>query len=557
MAMLLGIDVGGTFTDAVAISDGQVIAQAKTPTTPQQLLTGILNALDQLLATVDKAAIERVALSTTIVTNALVQGLTDAVGLLLLPGPGMDITKLVPEQPYILSGYIDHRGREAAVPTRNEVAAACRELAGRQVFAVAGKFAVRNPAHETKVGEWVQEIAQPQHVTLAASIAGTLNFLRRTNSAYYNAAVWRHFGNFARAVEQAMTERGIAAPVYVLKADGGTMPLTAAKANPVEAIFTGPAASVLGIMATTCPKTPAVSLDIGGTTTDIALWNDGVPLFAERGAAINGYPTAVRAFRLQSVGIGGDSLVQWDAAKLKVGPERQGPPMALGGPAPTVSDAMIVAGTADFGERNLAFQAMAQLAQGEQSPAEVAQLVLQQAAEQICAVIAKMIAEHAAEPVYRVDDIINSTPLVPNVVIGVGGGAAGLAPLVAEQLGLACQVPAAAMVANAIGAAVARPTIAVTLRADTEQGCYTVAELGLKHQLPSRRFELAAAREEAARHLVERAGQIGLAVDASETVYEEEFNLVRGFSTAGKIITCQLQIKPGVLMTVTGKEAEL
>lgn len=555
--MLLGIDVGGTFTDAVVISDGQVVAQAKTPTTPKKLLIGILDALDKLLPAIDKTAIERVALSTTIVTNALVQGKADAVGLIMLPGPGLDIAKLVPDEPYILSGYIDHRGREVAAPERNEVAAACRELKDRPVFAVAGKFAVRNPIHEVKVGEWVQEVVQPRHITLAANIAGTLNFLRRTNSAYYNAAVWRHFGDFARAIEDAMVERGITAPMYILKADGGTMPLAAARANPVEAIFTGPAASVLGIMATTPPKTAAVSLDIGGTTTDIALWSDGVPLFAERGAVIAGYPTAVRAFRLRSVGVGGDSLVQWDTQGLKVGPIRQGRPQALGGPAPTVTDAMIVTGKANFGDHRLARQAMARLSKEDQSPEQVAELVLQQAAKQICEAIDMMITERAAEPVYRVDDIINSTPLEPEVVIGVGGAASGLAPLVAARMGIPCNVPKAAMVANAIGAAVARPTVAVTLRADTEQGYYAVAELGARHKLSHRRFDLADARQEAARQLVERASQVGVAVDATETVYEEEFNLVRGFSTTGKIITCQLQIKPGVLMTVAGGEAAL
>jgi hypothetical protein len=84
-----------------------------------------------------------------------------------------------------------------------------------------------------------------------------------------------------------------------------------------------------------------------------------------------------------------------------------------------------------------------------------------------------------------------------------------------------------------------------------------VAELGARHKLSNRRFDLADARQEATRQLVERASQVGVAVDATETVYEEKFNLVRGFSTTGKIITCQLQIKPGVLMTVAGREAAL
>jgi len=555
--MLLGIDVGGTFTDAVAINEGQVLAQAKTPTTTNELLTGILSALDKLLPQIDVRTVKRVALSTTIVTNALVQNRADAVGLVVLPGPGMDITKLVPDEPYILSGYIDHRGREIAAPDKSEVAKVCQKLGDRRVFAVAGKFAVRNPQHELLVSEWINNLARPEHISQGAMISGTLNFVRRTNTAYYNAAVWRHFQNFARAIEQALKERGVTAPVYILKADGGTMPLGAAKAHPVEAIFTGPAASVLGIMATMPVNRPAVSLDIGGTTTDIALWQNGVPLFAERGATINGFPTAVRAFRLRSVGVGGDSFVQRDSAGFKVGPLRLGPPMALGGPVPTVSDAMIVAGTASFGQREKAVAAMQQLAHADETPETVARQVLEQAAKQICEAIESMVNEHATEPVYRVEDIVHGVRLAPEVVIGVGGGAPGLVPFVAEHLEVESAIPPLAAVANAIGAAVSRPTVEVTLRADTEQGYYTVPELGVRNKLPNRRFDMAAAHKLAAEHLAERAAQLGIEVVEIDKVYEEEFNLVRGFSTLGRIITSRLQIKPGVLMPVEGKEATI
>lgn len=551
--MLLGIDVGGTFTDAVVVKAGEVLAQAKAPTTHGDLLAGILAALDRVLAGVDPAGLRRVALSTTIVTNAVIERKLERVGLLLLPGPGLDISGLVPERPYILSGYIDHRGRETAGPREDETAAACRELGDRKVFAVAGKFAVRNPAHEQAVAGWLRRHAAPDHVTLGAAVAGSLNFWRRANSAYYNAAVWRHFGGFASAAQAAMAERGITAPVYILKADGGTMPLTAAGERPVEAVFTGPAASVLGIMALTAPRGEAVSLDIGGTSTDIALWRDGAPLFAERGAKIGAFPTAVRAFWLHSLGIGGDSFVRREGGRIAVGPERRGPAMAVGGPAPTVSDAMIVAGAAAFGDQARAAEAMRLTATAGETPEETAAAVLQAAAAAIHEAIVKMIDERAAEPVYRVEDIVHERRPKPAAVVGVGGAAAGLAPLVADRLGVTCTVPAGAMVANAVGAAVARPTLDVTLRADTAQGYYTVAELGLRKDLPSRRFGLADAAALASRHLAERAAAAGIPAGAVETVYEEEFNLVRGFSTTGKIITCRLQIKPGVFAVEGGR----
>ena len=126
-------------------------------------------------------------------------------------------------------------------------------------------------------------------------------------------------------------------------------------------------------------------------------------------------------------------------------------------------------------------------------------------------------------------------------------------PLVAEMLDIPCSVPEGAMVANAIGAAVARPTLEVTLRADTAQGYYTIAEMGFKESLPSKRLSLNEAEGVAKRHLAERAAQAQIAVAEVETVYAEEFNLIRGFNTIGKIITCMLQIKPGVY---SGNEKE-
>lgn len=555
--MLLGIDVGGTFTDAVVIQDGQVLASAKTPTTHGELLCGIITVIDKVLVGINGATIRRVALSTTIVTNALIEGKIDKVALLLLPGPGLNLAGLTPGQPHFLSGYIDHRGREKAALVKQEVAELCRQLSGTQVAAVVGKFAVRNPAQEQQVTSWIQEYLKPVHITIGAELSGSLNYLRRINSAYYNAAVWRIFTTFAAAIETAIAERGITAPVYILKADGGTLPLTAAKARPVETIFTGPAASVLGIMALANPEEQAISLDIGGTSTDIALWQNGVPLLAPGGASINGYPTSVRSFWLCSVGIGGDSYVRRQDARLLVGPMRRGPAMANGGPEPTVTDALLVAGLIDYGDKALARQAMVSVAAVDQTPEDAAWETLRVATNTVCQAIRTMLTEQAARPVYKVEDIVHGEAFVPELVIGVGGAAMGLAPLVAEQLSLSWQVPTGHMVANAIGAASARPTTEITLRADSAEGYYTVPELGIKRPVDKRRFNLVDAWQAAEAHLAERAAAGGIveAASVSERVYEEEFNVIRGFNTIGKIMTCKLQLKPGVLMPVQAGEA--
>ena len=349
--MLLGLDVGGTFTDGAVVAGGKVVSVVKTPTTHDNLLIGILSAIDQVVKDVGSRQFTRIALSTTVVTNALVEGTIDQVGLCIMPGPGMDIRAALPVEPYILSGSIDHRGRAVAEPGQDEVKAACRHFQSCDIFAISGKFSVRNPCHELAAAQWVQQQVNPNHITIGSQVSGSLNFLRRTNSAYYNAAVWRHFSGFAAGVETALKVRGISAPVYILKADGGTLPLGVARNYPVEGIFTGPAASVLGIMAINPTELPTVSLDIGGTTTDIALWKNGMPLFAEGGARVGSFVTALRAFRLSSVGVGGDSLVYRSDGLLKIGPMRKGPAMTAGGQWPTVTDAMVAAGLIDFGNR--------------------------------------------------------------------------------------------------------------------------------------------------------------------------------------------------------------
>ena len=545
--MLVGIDVGGTYTDAVLLHAGKVIRQIKVASEHGQILASILTALDEILQGVETHRIERVALSTTLVTNAIVQGKLDPVGLFIMPGPGADWQGRLASDPIVLSGYVDHRGRERQEIVVDEVKQACKKLAGAKLFAVSGKFAVRNPAQEQKVAGVLDAAMQPLHVACGAAVSGNLNFIRRTNSAYYNAAVWQRFQDFADAAAAALAERGAAAPILILKADGGTLPLATARELPVESIFTGPAASALGVMGLCPPAKPAVSLDIGGTTTDIALWKGGAPLMDAKGAAIDGYLTAVRTFRLQSIGLGGDSWLRREAGKLLIGPERKGPAMALGGAEPTVTDALIVAGLCDFGDRKLAEAAMQRLLFPGKSSQETARAIVDQAAEIVAAAVRAMLAIEAATPVYKVEDIVRPELLRPELLIGVGGGAAGLTPLIAEKLNIPWQVPALAMVANALGAALARPTLHISLRADTAGGEYTVPELGLRLPLTDRRYSIQQAGKQAALHLQEMAAAAGITADEIEITFAEEFNLVRGFSTVGKIVHVGAQIKPGII----------
>lgn len=549
--MLLGIDVGGTFTDAVVIGEQEIIAQAKVPTQHEDVLVSILQALDKVLAGISAGSLQRVVISSTIVTNALAEDKIAPVFLAVMTGPGMNVRGKFPVEPYYVSGYVDHRGKITSPIDWTKH----RDLLNRQgsgCCAVSGKFAVREPQNEYLLKQELKKCGY-QKVFLGSELSGELNFIRRTNSAYFAAAVYKVFEKFCQRVLLALKQRQITAPVHILKADGGTLPLNAALNQPVEAVFTGPAASVLGIEALAAPDLNSISLDVGGTTTDIAFWEQGQPLMAKKGAVINGYPTAVRSFHMRSIGIGGDSRITKTDLGYQVGPQREGPAAAVGGSAPTLSDALIVAGYVNFGDAQKSWQVLS--AFGGEPKAEAVKIV-KTAVELIIDVIQEMLAAWAKQPVYTVDDVIRGTEFIPEQLIGVGGGAMGLVRAVGEAMRLPVKIPAGAMVANAIGAALARPTLSAGLRADTTDGFYIIPESGRRQQLP-RGFNKKKAEAILEQWLHEQAEKWQLPGQETELISSEHFRTIHGYYDTGDIYNLRMQLKPGILHKICGREVEL
>ena len=551
--MLLGIDVGGTFTDAVLLNGSEIAAQAKMPTTHEDVLQCILQALDMVLPKHQEEInkIERVVISSTIVTNALTEDKLDPVFLAVITGPGMNVTHKFPVAPYFVSGYVDHRGKITAQIDWTKHRDLLNRRGANSVCAVSGKFSVRNSQLEYELELELKQNGYSK-IFLGSELSGELNFVRRTNSAYFAGAVYRIFKNFAGKIQRAMAERGICAPVHVLKADGGTLPIEAAINQPVEAIFTGPAASVLGIEALAAPTVNSISLDVGGTTTDIAFWKNGLPLMARKGAVVNGYPTAVRAFHMRSVGIGGDSAITKTEDGYRVGPMRQGPAAAVGGTKATLSDALIVAGYVSFGDASKSLAAIAALG-GE--PKEEAQKIVQAAVDTIRTTVAEMLDEWAKQPVYTVDDVIRGTEFVPEQLIGVGGGSLGLIKALGEDMELPVDIPKGAVVANAIGAAVARPTLSAGLRADTTDGFYIIPESGKRERLP-RGFNEQKAENILSDWLREQTADWQLPDQETELISCEHFRTVHSYYDTGDIYSLRMQLKPGILHKVQGKEVD-
>ena len=543
--MLLGIDVGGTFTDAVILEQGEIAAQAKRATTHDDVLHCVLAALDAVLKPELAEKLERVVISSTIVTNALTEGRLDDVFLAVIAGPGMNIAGHLPVNPCYLQGYVDHRGKITAQLDLLKLL----QQRGKGVAAVSGKFSVRNPQLEYQAEHELKKCGYKK-VFLGSGLSGELNFVRRTNSAYFAAQVYELFAHFCERIREALVERGIHAPVHILKADGGTLPLAVALEQPVEAVFTGPAASVLGIEALAAPTVNSISLDVGGTTTDIAFWENGLPLMAKRGAVINGFPTAVRAFHMRSVGIGGDSRIHKTADGYTVGPEREGPAAAVGGEVATLSDALIVAGYVSFGD---AARSLAALEKFGSEPQLEAQRIIASAVGIIRETIETMLDEWAKQPVYTVDDVIRGTEFVPAQLIGVGGGAPGLIKALGEAMELPVEIPEGAMVANAIGAAVARPTLSAGLRADTTEGFYIIPESGRRERLP-KRFTQRVAEELLSSWLREQTADWQLPDAETELVSCEHFRTVHGYYDTGDIYNLRMQLRPGILYKVQGRE---
>lgn len=548
--MLLGIDVGGTFTDAVIIDGANIVSWAKRRTTKDNLMNGITEALGAVLVDIDSAQIEQVTLSTTVVTNTIVEHKEQPVDLYVVAGPGRNVDDIFPVRPVYLKGYTDHRGivvESTKCEAINHIAHMVQSRSGTNLAAVSAKFGVRNPKEELDVTNALS--AMYDTISTGSSLSGNLNFPRRTISAYFNSAVTDVFNRFRQAVRDALVAHNITAPVYILKADGGSLPIDTIASVPVETVFTGPAATVLGLEALrSATLGHTVALDIGGTTTDISLWKQGKPLMTKEGVSIRNYPSAVRSFAVTSVGIGGESVVRYNNGNLTVGPERVGPSVALGGIEPTLGDALIVLGKAQYGDGQKAYDGIAQI-DSTIDATTMAQSIVNVAVQVIQEGIDTVVANENKRPIYVVADIVHPDPFVPAQLVIVGGTAASLGPIIGDQLGLPIHIPSDAAVANAIGAGVANHTMAITVHVDTKRRTMVVPELGI--QDTSSHLRSAQAVEEVAYGLLrEAAKEQGLVTSDVlpdiETISVEDFPVVDGWQSMERIITVKVQSQAGV-----------
>ena len=318
MAYLLGVDTGGTYTDAVVLAEKTdvIVASAKALTTRPDLAIGVGNAIDAALAqaSVPVCDIAMVSLSTTLATNALVEGQGGRIALIAVGFDDSDLQRsgladALGGDPLIrLSGGHDHAGVEAAQidmqTLRDEVKSLDVEVSG---FAVVSRFATRNPAHERATRDYLRKMTG-KPVTCSYELSQALGGPKRALTAVLNARLIGLIDQLITVCKGHLQRRGISANLMVVRGDGALIPADVARDKPIETILSGPAASVAGA-SWLSGETDALVSDIGGTTTDVCLLRDGRPMIDPQGARVGTFRTMVEAVAMRTTGLGGDSEV--------------------------------------------------------------------------------------------------------------------------------------------------------------------------------------------------------------------------------------------------------
>ncbi|WNY29190.1 hypothetical protein MmiEs2_14130 [Methanimicrococcus stummii] len=308
MAYSLGIDAGGTYTDAVLIreEDGAVVEAGKALTTYPDPVGGIKNSIGMLDP--DKLkAVDVVSLSTTLSTNTILENKGFPVGLIMVGD--YNIPETVPAQMYcIVGGGHDSNGEEAKPLDIDAVSEFALSVKDRvSAFAVSSLFSVRNADHELRVKEEILRLTGCP-VVCGHELSQDLGAYERAVTAFLNAQLIPITYNFTKSILSEMECIGMNATLLMLKCDGSAVSIEEALEKPIETIFSGPAASLMGAAYLSGLKTCAM-IDIGGTSTDVALIQDGLPEMDDSGAVVGGWSTRVKAIRMETVATGGDSHV--------------------------------------------------------------------------------------------------------------------------------------------------------------------------------------------------------------------------------------------------------
>ena len=331
----LGIDVGGTNTDAVLIdlNERKILSFAKSPTIKGDFAKGVVNVLNRL-DRVYFPKISLISLSTTLATNAIVEGVHRRIyGFLIGYQPG-EYPPELEEEVVLVSGGHTVSGEEREPLDLERI----REIVEKthksvEAYAVCGYFSVRNPDHELKAKNIIKEITD-KPVICGHEISLHLNAFKRATTTLLNAHLIPIIQQLIQSIKQVLVQHHIVAPLMVVKGDGSLMSEKMAQDRPIETVLSGPAASVIGakyLLEQSEEIRNAVIIDIGGTTTDISLIKNGFPRLNPHGVKIGNWKTNVMAIDLKTIPLGGDSeIIIENGGRVKIGPKRIIPLSYLG-----------------------------------------------------------------------------------------------------------------------------------------------------------------------------------------------------------------------------------
>ncbi|MFY9201873.1 MAG: hydantoinase/oxoprolinase family protein [Methanosarcina flavescens] len=321
MHFSLGIDAGGTYTDAVIVrdSDGSVVESSKALTTYPDPLPGMKNAIDMLNPEYLKD-IKLVSVSTTLSTNTILEGTGFPVGLIMV-GDYVIPEKLPTDYWVAVSGGHNSDGEELKALDLDSVEEfALRVKEKVSAFAVSSYFSNRNPEHELAVKKAVKDLTG-HPVVCGHELSQDLGAYERAITAFLNAQLIPITHKFIQAIIKEFEIRGINANMLMLKCDGSVVGIEEALEKPIETIFSGPAASLVGASYLSKFDTCAM-IDVGGTSTDVAMMVNGLPQLSNSGAVVGGWQTRVKAIRMETSATGGDSHVWVKGDRIYIGPRR-------------------------------------------------------------------------------------------------------------------------------------------------------------------------------------------------------------------------------------------
>jgi|SRR5690554_398769 len=547
--MILGLDMGGTNVDALLIKDGKIVKKVTKEIESDDAFKTIFTTIESLIKAVDLKKITTINLSTTIATNAILLNKLANIALIVQTGPGLTKEYFkVAAKTFFISGYTDHRGEVTKDYQKEEIETIKKELKKNNItnLAIVSKFSTRNNSTEMNLKNIFKR--DVENITLGHQMSGKLNFPRRFKTSYLNASIKPLFKKFYDNILTAFEGLGITCPLNILKADGGIIPLKEALKLPVESIFSGPSASLMGMLALSKTKKDALLLDIGGTTTDIFFLKKGEPLFLRAGIEIKGNKTLIRALYSKSLPLGGDSLIKMVKNEVKIGPERLDKALVFGGKYLTVTDILFYLTKKTFPYRSLVVKELAKLSVSlKLTNDDLAELIKAKFLSKIKKAVNLELSLINNKLVYKIAELLKGETLVPEEMIVVGAPARSFKKGLEESFKIPVIIPPNYEVANALGAALAKPTTALSMLVNTKRRKMSIPELSIYRNVDFN-YSLKEARRYLLKELLKEALRLGADKEdlELEIIEEEQFNMVEGFYTSGKNMRLKAQVKPGL-----------